>query len=63
MTKGKAIVGTTAATLALLAFAKAAFIREIPSAQAQDVSRSWFAIGVLLVCAVLFLIARQPSRD
>lgn len=62
MTKGKAIAGTSAATLALLSFAKAAFVRETPSAQAQDASRAWFSVGVLLICVVLFLIARRRSR-
>jgi hypothetical protein len=61
MTKGKAITGTAAATLALLSFSKAAFVREAPNAAAQDAARAWFAVGVLLVCAVLFLIARTRS--
>ncbi len=61
MTKGKAITGTAAATLALLSFAKAAFVREVPNAPAQDAARAWFAVGVLFVCAVLFLIARTRS--
>jgi len=61
MTKGKAFAGTTAATLALLSFAKAAFVREIPSSEAQHASRAWFSIGVLFLCAVLFLIARRRS--
>lgn len=61
MTKGKAIAGTAAASAALISFAKAAFVREIPSSQAQDVSRAWFSIGVLCVCAVLLLIARRRS--
>jgi len=61
MSRGKAIMGTVAASLALLAFAEAAFIRETPSSAAQDASRAWFSIGVLLICAVLFLIARRRS--
>lgn len=61
MTKGKAIAGASAASLALISFAKAAFAREIPSSQAQDVSRAWFSIGVLCLCVVLFLIARRRS--
>lgn len=61
MTKGKAMTATAAASLALISFAKAAFVREIPSSQAQDVSRAWFSIGVILVCAVLFLFARKRS--
>jgi hypothetical protein len=35
--------------VALLSFAKAAFVREIPSSQAQDLSRAWFWLGVLCV--------------
>jgi|UPI0006491423 hypothetical protein len=62
MTRGKAMAGTAGALAALLSFAKAAFVREIPSSQAQDVSRAWFWLGVLCVCGVLFLIARTRSR-
>jgi hypothetical protein len=54
-------MGTAAASLALISFAKSAFVREIPNSQAQDVSRAWFSMGVLCVCAVLFLIARKRS--
>jgi hypothetical protein len=61
MIKGKAMVGTVAASLALMAFGKAAFVREIPSSHAQDVSRAWFALGVICLCATLFLIARKRS--
>jgi len=61
MSRGKSIAGTVAASLALLAFGQAAFVRVIPSSQAQDASRAWFSIGVLLACVVLFLIARRRS--
>lgn len=61
MTRNRAIAGTAAATLALVSFAKAAFVRQIPSSDAQDVSRAWFSVGVLFVCAVLFLIAKRRS--
>ena len=60
MTKGKAMVATLAASLALMAFGKAAFVREIPSSHAQDVSRAWFSVGVICMCA-LFLIVRKRS--
>jgi hypothetical protein len=61
MTKGKAIAGAAAASLALISFARAAFVREMTGPSAQDVARAWFSIGVLCVCAVLFLIARRRS--
>ena len=61
MTKGKAMVATLAASLALMAFGKAAFVREIPSSHAQDVSRAWFSVGVICMCAALFLIVRKRS--
>lgn len=63
MTKGKAMAGTAAASLALIFFAKAAFVREIPSSEAQDVSRAWFYIGAICVCGVLFLVARRRSSS
>lgn len=62
MTRGKAMTGAAAALGALLSFAKAALVREIPSSQAQDVSRAWFWFGVLCVCGVLFLITSERSR-
>lgn len=63
MSRGKSIAGTAAASLALLAFGQAAFVREIPNSQAQDASQAWFSIGVMLICAVLFLISRRRSSD
>lgn len=56
------MAGATMALAALLSFAKAAFVREIPSSEAQDISRAWFWLGVLCVCGVFFLITRARSR-